>query len=109
MRDYRKVVPLSVLAVLAAGAPAQGMIFADVTIEGYRNRQQELVTAQTDIVARAEAEKRELTVEEKKQLDDAASEFDRLEGDIERRERLSAQSQRLSAPQPRVAVAEPIP
>jgi HK97 family phage major capsid protein len=108
-RDHLTVVPASVVAVLAMGAPVNGSIRADATIEQYRGRLQELVMSQSDIVARAEAEKRELTVEEKKQLDDAAAEFERLEGEIERRERLIAQTQRLITPQPRQAAPEPIP
>lgn len=109
MRDYRKVVPLSVLAVLAAGAPVLGMIFADATIAAHRARQDELVTSQQNIIAQADAEKRELTVEEKTQLDELSAEYERLDGEIERRERFANQQQRITTPQPRATAPEPIP
>lgn len=109
MRQYRKVLPASVLAVLAAGAPACGWVFADVTIEAHRKRQGELLELQENIRAQADAEKRELTVEEKAQCVTAATESDRLEEEIALRLRMDAQRQRLTAPQPRAAEPEPIP
>lgn len=109
MRDYRKVVPLSVLAVLAAGAPALGFIVADATIDAHRRRQDELVTSQQNILAQSDAERRELTVEERAQLDELAAEFERLDGEIARRERFASQQTRITAPQPRAASPEPIP
>ena len=59
MRNYARMAPLSVLTVLAAGAPAYGMIFADATIVQHRARQQELLELQQNIAASADADKRE--------------------------------------------------
>lgn len=112
MKCNRKaVVPMSVLAILAAAGAAMSIegIYAETTIESLRARQGELLDQQQNIVAQADAERRELTTEERGQLDTLAAEFDRHEGEITRRERLNAQSSRLATPQPRATAAEPIP
>lgn len=104
-------VPESVLAVLARGVPAFGFIAAhtDSVIDGYRNRQTELLDAQNAILAKAEGEnKRELSVEEGTEMDGLAAEFDRLDKEVERRERVLAQTDRLAAPQGRVTEPDPI-
>jgi HK97 family phage major capsid protein len=103
-------VPGSVLAVLALGVPGNAILFNDVdaVIEAHRTRQGELADAQTTIVATADAEKRELTAEESKQLDELAAEFDRLGNEIDRRERLINQTNILTASAGRQTEADPI-
>lgn len=109
MKLLSLLVPASVIAVLTAGRPLNGTIFADLTIEAHRTRQSELLEQQQNIVAQADADRRELSVEERGQLDTLSAEFERLEGEIVRRERLAAQQERLTTPQPRITAAEPIP
>lgn len=96
-------VPDSVLAVLAHGAPANGAIFAhvDPIIEAHRARQQELTDSQGVILATVDAEKREMTVEEGKEFDALAAEFERLNNEILRRETAIAQAAVLSQPRGR--------
>lgn len=103
-------VPASVLAVLACGVPAHFVIAADAdpTVEGYRTRQQELLDSQTAILARADAEKRELTTEERTEITALCAEFDRLGGEIELRERTAAQAAALNAPRGRQLEPDPI-
>lgn len=103
-------VPASVLAILACGVPAHFVIAADgdPTVEGYRTRQQELLDSQQTILARADAEGRELTVEERNEVGGLAAEFERLGGEIELRERTAAQAAALSAPRGRQADPDPI-
>lgn len=106
----RNGVPGSVLAVLAAGRPEFGGVFADTAIATMRARQGELVAQQENIYAQAQAENnRPLTTEENNNLDNLQAEWDRLEADCARRERLNSQLTRMSEPQPRASVAEPIP
>lgn len=96
-------VPDSVLAVLALGAPVNAVIFAeeDLVIRDYRDRQDQLVAASTSILDLATAEKRELTREEKAEVDQNSADFDRLEGEITSRVRIAAQAAMLSAPRGR--------
>lgn len=103
MRKHVLVVPASVLAVLAVGVPVNGAVFADVdaVIQAHRDRQLELSDAQSSILARADTESRELTVEEGRELDELSAEFERLNNEIGRRERAIAQAALLSAPRGR--------
>lgn len=103
-------VPASVLAVLACGVPAHFVIAADgdPTVDAYRTRQQELLDSQTAILARADAEKRELLTEERTEVTALCAEFDRLGGEIELRERTAAQAAALNAPRGRQAEPDPI-
>jgi HK97 family phage major capsid protein len=103
------VVPASVVALLVLGAPANAIFLndVDVTIQAHRDRQSELVEAQTTIVATADAESRELTVEEKTQLDELSAEFERLDGEIDRRTRAQAQFDSLNASRGRQAAPDP--
>lgn len=101
-------VPASVHAVLALGAPANAIILNDVTIDGYRQRQQELLDASNAIVARADAEKRELTADENREIDANTGEFDRLDAEIDRRARVAAQQERMTQPRPRQTEPDPI-
>lgn len=107
---HRNGMPGSVLAVLAAGRPDFGIVFADTAIATMRARQGELVTQQETIYAQAQAENnRPLTTEENNNLDNLQAEWDRLEADCARRERLNSQLTRMAEPQPRATAAEPIP
>jgi hypothetical protein len=54
------------------------------------------------IQAKADAEKRELTAEEQTEIDAIFAEFEQVENDIKRRERLAAQDERLGASRGRV-------
>ena len=69
----------------------------DAIILQDRERQEELVADSQAILARADAEKRDLDTEEAKQIDDNTAEFDRLKADIDRRERAIAQASELRA------------
>jgi HK97 family phage major capsid protein len=103
-------VPGSVLAVLALGVPGNAILFNDVdaVIEAHRTRQGELADAQATIVATADAESRELSVEEGQQLDELAAEFDRLGNEIDRRERLINQTSLLTQSSGRQTEADPV-
>lgn len=94
-------------AALVAFAASFG-VRADATdpiIAGYISRQEDLVADSQAIIAKADAEKRELTVEEKAAIANNTAEVERLQGEIEQRERVAAQAQRLTAPQPRLTPA----
>lgn len=100
-------VPASVVALLASGRLAFP-IFADATIQAHRERQTELLSANESILAAADAERRELTAEENTSIDNNTAEFDRLQGEIDRRERVAAHQAALSASRGRVAAPEAI-
>lgn len=107
---FHQTVPASVLAILAMGPHMGGLIFAraeDAVVEQYRERQDELIAASQTILAQADAEKRELTAEENRQIDENSAEFERLRAEIERRERIAAQAAQLYQPQGRQTDPEP--
>lgn len=93
-------VPDSVLAVLALGAPVNAVIRNedDPVIREYRDRQDQLLAASQSILDLATAEKRELTREEKAEVDQNSGDFDRLEGEISSRVRIAAQAAMLARP-----------
>lgn len=96
-------VPASVLAVLAAGAQANSFIRAedDAVIRGWRERQDQILAASQSILDRADAEKRELTKEEKAEVDQNSLEFESLSGQIETRKRVQAHAALMTAPRGR--------
>lgn len=102
--------PASVLALLASGAPEFGAIFAhvDTVIAAHRDRQSELMASSQAILARADAETRELTTEEGTEIEGLTAEFDRLASEISRRERVAAQAATLNAPRARATDPDPI-
>jgi HK97 family phage major capsid protein len=105
-------VSASVAAMLASGALRNGAIFnrtEDPEIARLRDRQTELLTQQETIVAAADADRREITVEERTQINALADESDRLEAECVQRQRVLDQAARLQAPQPRRSEPEPIP
>lgn len=78
----------------------------DAIIMQYRERQEELVADTQAILARSDAEKRDLDNEEAKQIDENTAEFDRLKAEIGRRERAIAQAGELNASAGRRTVAD---
>jgi HK97 family phage major capsid protein len=77
-------------------------------IEKLKARLNELHEIAKGIQAKADSEKRDLRVEEQTELDKVMVEFDVVEADIARRQRIQAQEERLSQPQPRVVPPAPI-
>lgn len=78
------------------------------TIDTLKNRMGELNETAKAIQAKADAEKRDLSAEEQKELDACLLEFDDVEQSIQRRERIEAQASRLSTPQPRQTAPNPV-
>lgn len=72
-----------------------------VTIDELRDRLLDLNEQAQTIQATADAEKRELTEDELNTLDGLMAEFDSVEEDIERRERIANQAKKLAKPQGR--------
>lgn len=104
-RRERAALSMAALAVLAGSA----LIVNDATtIESLKARLAELHETSKAIQARADAEKRDLTVDETKELDACMREFEEVEASIHRRERIQAQEGRLATPQPRAAAPNPI-
>ena len=96
-------VPVSVRALLAADRPVFPILAhaGDPTIDQHRARQEELLAANETILAQVDAERREMNSDENRSIDDNSSEFDRLETEIARRERVLAQSALMGSPRGR--------
>jgi HK97 family phage major capsid protein len=77
-------------------------------IEKLKARLVELHEISVGIQAKADAEKRDLKAEEQTELDAVMLEFDTVESDIKRRERIQAQESRLAQPAGRVSTPNPI-
>jgi HK97 family phage major capsid protein len=77
-------------------------------IEKLKARLAELSATSAGIVAKADAEKRDLTVDEANEIDALTAESDSVFADITRRERIVAQAARLATPEPRRTVAPPV-
>lgn len=107
------IVPASVLAVLALGAPVSGFVRADapadVVVAAHRERQQAITEASQAILNRAQGENRDLTDAERIEVGGLTAEFDSLQGEIEIRERVAAQNAVLTAPRARATDPDPIP
>src|SRR4051812_42302727 len=73
-----------------------------MNIEQLRARLVELNETGKAIQAKADAEKRELTAEEQTEISAVFDEFEQVENDIKRRERLAAQDDRLGETRGRV-------
>ncbi len=97
-------------AALAAFAASVGIRAdaEDPVISGYRERQTQLVNGSSDIIAQADAERRELSADERKLISDNTAEVERLENEIELRQRVQAQGSRLDQPQARRAPASSV-
>jgi HK97 family phage major capsid protein len=100
--------PASVLALLANSALAGLPIFADGVIAAHRDRQGDLTDASQAILAQAEAENRDLTDAELRQVTDNTAEFDRVERQVAARESVIANSVTLSTPRGRQTAADDI-
>jgi HK97 family phage major capsid protein len=70
-------------------------------IEKLKARLVELHETGKAIQAKADAEKRDLSTDEQKELDAVLGEFDAVEADIKRREKIVAMETRVSEPEPR--------
>lgn len=106
-------VPASVMAVLALGVPVHGFIFADgptpdAIIDAHRDRQTALMESSTSIMARAESDSRDLTVDEQREIEGLTNEFDDLERQIGLRDRVNTQNALLTAPRGRQTEADPV-
>jgi HK97 family phage major capsid protein len=78
-------------------------------IQKMKDRLVELHASSTAIQNKADLEKRDLTVDERKEIDALASEFDDVDADVKRRERIAAQSSLLGQPGKRVTQPDPLP
>lgn len=99
------------IAMALLAASAAGVVVTngpDDQIVELKNRLSELNQTSQAIQAKADAEKRDLSVDEQKELDAVMAEFDEVEASIKRRERIVAQSTRLAEPQPRAASPNPV-
>jgi hypothetical protein len=72
-----------------------------VTIEELEDKKVKLHEHAKALVATADAENRELTAEEQKELDGAQAAFGDVERDITNRRRIAEQEQKINAAQPR--------
>ncbi len=77
-------------------------------IEKLKARLTELHEISKGIQAKADAEKRDLNAEEQTELDAVMAEFDQVETDIKRRERIVAQEQRLAEPASQRVAPNPV-
>jgi HK97 family phage major capsid protein len=78
---------------------ALAMVFNDAeTLENLQNKLIELNTAGNSIQARADAEKRDLTADEQKEMSEIFASFAAVEADIERRKQLEELNAKVSAP-----------
>src|SRR6185312_4078120 len=68
------------------------------TLEMLQNKLIELKDAANNIQARADAEKRELTGDETKEIEEIFASFENVEADIARREQINAINAKVSAP-----------
>lgn len=96
------------MAALAAMAGAAIVVNDGTTIDSLKARLGELHETSKAIQAKADAEKRDLSVDEAKELDACMREFEEVEASIQRRERILAQEDRLGAPQSRAAAPNPV-
>lgn len=98
---YHGLLPLDVGLTLA---PFIGV----VSIQNLQERLRELHDISTGIQAKADAEKRDLTAEEQTELDSVMDEFEQVELDIKRRQRVEAQAARLAEPGQRLTQPAPV-
>lgn len=98
----RKLTLAVTAAAIAAayGLSSQAHVRADAaaSLEDMQNRLIELSQNANNIKARAEAEKRDLNDDERKDLDQIFSAFEELSADIERHEQLEAINAKVSTP-----------
>ncbi len=78
-------------------------------IDSLRERMMAAHERQNVLRATADAEHRMLNEAEQKELDDLGAQFDAMDQEVERRERIIAQSERLVRPQPRLTQPADLP
>jgi HK97 family phage major capsid protein len=105
---HQRLVPASVVALLASSAIARLPIFNDATIDAHRQRQGEVTDASQAILARAEAESRDLTEAEQREITSLADEFDSLQNQIGVRQRIIDQGALLTTPRGRQTEPDPV-
>ncbi len=88
--------------VAAFGVRADG---EDPIVQQHLQRQDELLADSAAVIARADAEHRELSPEDRTAIQNNSDEVERLQGEIDLRRRVTNQRQRLTQPQPRQAPA----
>lgn len=94
---------------LAFGAELDFPLFNDAaTMEQLQNRLLELNDSAKNIQARADAEKRDLTEDEQKEIQQIFAAFEATEADIERRQRIDDMNARLATPNKRQVPPEPV-
>lgn len=90
------------MALLAIAAASSGIIVLnDASLDTLQARLTEINETSAAIVAKADHEKRELTAEEQTELDALNEEFEAVDSDLQRRQRIVSQQARLAEPQPR--------
>lgn len=101
-------VSMAALALMAKTKIVNGPVPDDEQIRAMKDRLTELNETSKAIQAKADAEKRDLTADEQKEIDLVMAEFDDVHASIGRRERINAQATLLSEPQPRQAAPNPV-
>jgi HK97 family phage major capsid protein len=97
-------------AVLAAFRPAHFVAFNDAAaLESLQDKLLELKDGANNIQARADAEKRELSEDETKEIEQIFAAFENTEAEIERRNRIGDINARVATPNPRKSAPEPLP
>lgn len=79
---------------------------SEVTIEELQNRLLDLSDSATNIQARADAEKRNLTEDERTEIDKISATYEDTEAEIERRQRVADMRAKTAVPQPRKTEAD---
>jgi HK97 family phage major capsid protein len=104
-------VPRSVISLLALGSTFLSGIFAhtDGVIVAHRERQDKLLESSQAILAKAEAESREINEDERKELKGLNNEWERLEDEIAERDRVVAMADRMAQSRGRQTDPDPIP
>ena len=112
MNHAKKTIALHALAMAALAVKAGSAVIRNdaelAAIQNLKSRLGELSETSRAIQAKADAEKRDLNADEQKELDACLEEFDQVEADIGRRERIVAQAGRLATPTARVTQPDPV-
>ena len=99
------VVAVAILAyhqLIPTDVALSAVLLGEVSnLDTLKARLTELHDISAGITAKADAEKRDLSLEEQTELDSVMNEFDSVEADIKRRERIANQATRLEEPEPR--------
>jgi len=100
MKTHTYLLAVTAAAVAAAfGLSATAHVRADAAeLEQMQNRLTELGQNANNVKARATAEKRDLTDDERKDLDQIFAAFEELSADIERHEQVEAMNVKMAAP-----------